>query len=147
MESRLDGSFHFSLFKTKQNVKGAVQLVIFTPLSCELHCPVRALESFLAVRSCSSLGVAFFTTDRGVLISSKVFNVMLRRTLAFIGMVFNVMLRRTLAFIGISDVGRYSAKSFRVGAAFDAHALNIPFGDIRSLGHRVGFGSFSGVHP
>ena len=119
VEARPDGSFRFSLFKTKNNVKGPVQFVSFTPLTCELLCPVRALESFLAVRRGSALGDAFFATDRGVPITSHI---------------FNVMLRKILAFISVPEVGRYSAKSFRFGAASDAFALDIPFGDIRSLG-------------
>ena len=115
VELRPDGSFRLSLFKTKNNVKGPVQFVSFTPLSCELLCPVRALEAFLEVRRGSPLNDAFFTSYSGVPITSHL---------------FNVMLRKVLTFMSVPNVGHYSAKSFRVGAFM----LDIPFGDIRALG-------------
>ena len=73
----------------------------------------------MAVRRGSALGGVFFTSDRGVPITSQL---------------FNVMPRKVLAFMSVPDVGHYFAKSFRVGAAFGAFALDIPFGDTRSLG-------------
>ena len=100
VELRPDGSFRLSLFKTKNNVEGPVQFVSFTPLSCEFLCPVRALEAFLEVRRGSALNDAFFTSDRGVPITSHL---------------FNVMLRKVLFFMSVPNVGHYSAKSFRVG--------------------------------
>ena len=47
---RKDGAFEFLLHKTKNNVRGPVQEVIFGALGDDLICPVAALWNFLDVR-------------------------------------------------------------------------------------------------
>lgn len=116
---RKDDAFEFLLHKTKNNSRGAVQEVIFGSLGDDPICPVAALRGFLTVRPSTSRSHPLFVNARGTPISSKV---------------FNLMLRTVLGRLGFADTKRYSAKSFRVGAASETFSLGFSLDDVKGLG-------------
>ena len=114
-----ENTFEFVLLKTKNNSSGPIQQILFAPLPDDDICPVRALHSYLSIRPTSKGSTAFFIDSTGKVVSPGR---------------FNTMLRRILRSMKILDSHRYSAKSFRVGAASMAYSLNIPAEDIQQLG-------------
>ena len=50
--------------------------------------------------------------------------------------VFKLMVRKVLSRLGVANPMRYSAKSFRVGAASEAFSLGFSFEDFKGLGRR-----------
>ena len=117
---RDDNAVEFLLFKTKNNTRGPVQEVIFPALGEDPICPVAALRGFVDYRP-KTVGRRdpFFVNALGVPISPKV---------------FNTMLRIILARLNYSDIMRYSAKSFRVGASSEAFSLGCAPDEIKGLG-------------
>ena len=116
---RRDGAFEFLLVKTKNNTNGQVQEVIFHQLGDDPICPVAALHQFMALRPVTSRSTPLFVNARGTPITPKV---------------FNAMVRAILARLGLPDTKRYSAKSFRVGAASEAFSLGFSLDDVKGLG-------------
>jgi len=112
-------TFEFVLHKTKNNPSGPIQQILFAPLPGDDICPVRALHSYLSVRPTFTGNSAFFIDSTGKVVSPDR---------------FNTMLRKILRDMKIPDSRRYSAKSFRVGAASMAYSLNVPVEDIQALG-------------
>ena len=109
----------FLLYKTKNNPRGPVQEVIFPALGEDPICPVAALRDFVGRRPSTSGRHPFFVNSRGVPISPKV---------------FNAMLRTVLSRLNFTDTMRYSAKSFRVGASSEAFSLGCAPDEIKGLG-------------
>ena len=116
---REDGEYEFLLHKTKNNSRGPIQEVIFHKLGLDPICPVRALDRFLSVRPSTDAKHPLFVSAHGVPITPKV---------------FNLMVREVLARLGVANTMRYSAKSFRVGAASEAYSLGFSFEDVKGLG-------------
>ncbi len=109
----------FVLVKTKNNSSGPVQQVLFAALPGDIACPVRALLTFMSVRAMSSGTQAFFTDRLGYAVTPER---------------FNLVLRRILTSLEVLEPERYTAKSFRVGAASMAYSLNLSVEDIQALG-------------
>ena len=99
--------------------RGPVQEVIFGPLGDDPICPVAALRAFLAVRPATSASLPLFVNARGSPVTPKV---------------FNFMVRKVLHRLGLEYVMRYSAKSFRVGAASETYSLGFSFDDFKGMG-------------
>lgn len=113
------GSMRFVLYKTKNNPSGPYQEVFFPPIPNDVICPVTALQDYLRLRPRTESDVSFFLDlDGSPLVARS----------------FNEVLRSVLARMSISHVELFSSKSFRIGAASDAFALNIPVSDIQALG-------------
>ena len=113
------GTMRFVLYMTKNNTEGPYQEVFFPPIPGDVLCPVAAVREYLALRPNTSSKTPFFLDLDG---------------LPLVARVFNVVLRSVLSRMSIPDVDLYSSKSFRIGAASDAFALNIPVPDIQALG-------------
>ena len=109
----------FALIKTKNNSNGPVQQVLFAPLPGDIACPVRALLIFLSVRTASTGAKAFFIDKSGNVVTPER---------------FNLVLRRIPTSLEILEPDRYTAKSFRIGAASMAYSLNMSVEDIQALG-------------
>ncbi len=109
----------FVLVKTKNNSSGPAQQVLFAALPGDIACPVRALLTFMSVRAMSSGTQAFFTDRLGYAVTPER---------------FNLVLRRILTSLEVLEPERYTAKSFRVGAASMAYSLNLSVEDIQALG-------------
>ncbi len=109
----------FVLVKTKNNSSGPVQQVLFAALPGDIACPVRALLTFMSIRAMSSGTQAFFTDRLGYAVTPER---------------FNLVLRRILTSLEVLEPERYTAKSFRVGAASMAYSLNLSVEDIQALG-------------
>ena len=120
----------FELYKTKNNQVGRMQPVLFPCLAGEETCPVAAIRNYLRLRVATACDAPFFVDARGVPLSSGRFNDKLK----------SVMLA-----VEPELVGRFSSKSFRMGATSDAYALNIPTDDIGNLG-RWAVGSKAFMH-
>ncbi len=114
-----DGAVEFLLYKTKNNSRGQVQEVVFGALGDDPICPATALKDFIGRRPVSKGSHPLFVNKSGVPITPKVFNAMLRS-----------VLRR----LNFEDIMRYSAKSFRVGAASEAFSLECAPDEIKGLG-------------
>ena len=113
------GTMRFILYKTKNNSSGPYQEVLFPPIPDDVLCPVTAVREYLELRPGTSPETPFFLDLDGSPLKARV---------------FNIVLRTVLARMSIPDVELYSSKSFRIGAASDAYALNIPVTDIQALG-------------
>ena len=113
------GTMRFVLYKTKNNSSGPFQEVLFPPIPGDVLCPVTAIREYLELRPSTSSKSPFFLDLDG---------------LPLVARIFNEVLRSVLTRMAIPDVELYSSKSFRVGAASDAYALNIPVTDIQALG-------------
>jgi len=109
----------FVLVKTKNNSSGPAQQVLFAALPGDIACPVRALLTFMSIRAMSSGTQAFFTDRLGYAVTPER---------------FNLVLRRILTSLEVLEPERYTAKSFRVGAASMAYSLNLSVEDIQALG-------------
>ena len=109
----------FVLVKTKNNSSGPAQQVLFAALPGDIACPVRALLTFMSIRATSSGTQAFFTDRLGYAVTPER---------------FNLVLRRILTSLEVLEPERYTAKSFRVGAASMAYSLNLSVEDIQALG-------------
>ena len=115
----LAGAMRFVLYKTKNNSSGPFQEVFFPPIPDDVICPVAALQEYLRLRPKTESDVSFFLDlDGSPLVARS----------------FNETLRSVLTRMSISHVELFSSKSFRIGAASDAFALNIPVTDIQALG-------------
>ena len=113
------GVIRFVLYKTKNNTAGPYQEVLFPPIPGDVLCPVTAVREYLELRPSTSSKTPFFLDLDGLPLEARV---------------FNVVLRSVLTRMSIPDVDLYTSKSFRIGAASDAFALNIPVTDIQALG-------------
>ena len=113
------GVMRFVLYKTKNNSAGPCQEVLFPPIPGDVLCPVTAVREYLDLRPKTSSKTPFFLDLDG---------------LPLVARVFNDVLRSVLTRMSIPNVELYTSHSFRVGAASDAFALNIPVSDIQALG-------------
>ena len=127
---RSDGWICFEIYKTKNNQVGRMQPVLFPQLVGEITCPARAIRNYLRVRTSTAYDAPFFVDRRGTPLSRGRFNDKLK----------NVML-----LVEPELIGRFSSKSFRIGATSDSYALNIPTDDIGNLG-RWAVGSVAFMH-
>ena len=110
----------FVLFKTKNNSsEGPAQQVLFAPLPGDIACPVHALLKFISVRATSTGATAFFIDRLGNAVTPER---------------FNLVLRKILTSLEILEPERYTANSFRIGAASMAYSLNMSVEDIQALG-------------
>ena len=118
--SRLEnGGIRFMLLKTKNNPSGRPQEVDFPRLADEPACPATALGDFLTIRQTSAPNTPFFS-DRGgkPIVPGQ----------------FNDELKRLMAIIEPELKGRFTSKSFRIGATSDAFAIGVDPLDIGNLG-------------
>ena len=113
------GVMRFVLYKTKNNSAGPFQEVLFPPIPGDVLCPVTAIREYLELRPSTSSKSPFFLDLDGLPLEARV---------------FNEVLRSVLTRMSIPNVELYTSKSFRIGAASDAYALNIPVSDIQALG-------------
>ena len=116
---RSDGWIVFQLYKTKNNQVGPMQPVLFPILENEVTCPATAIRNYMRVRRGAARNTPFFVDARGVPLSRGR---------------FSEKLKRVMDAVEPDLSGRYSSKSFRIGATSDAYALNIPTSDIGNLG-------------
>ena len=127
---REDGWICFQLFKTKNNIVGPMQPVLYPVLLNELTCPVTAIKNYMRVRKSTAPNAPFFIDFQGKPLSSGR---------------FNEKLKRVMDEVEPELEGRFASKSFRMGATSDAFALNIPTSDIGNLG-RWAIGSTAFMH-
>jgi len=113
------GTMRFVLYKTKNNSAGPYQEVLFPPIPGVVLCPVTAVREYLELRPSTSSKSPFFLDLDGLPLEARI---------------FNEVLRSVLTRMSIPNVELCTSKSFRIGAASDAHVLNIPVSDIRALG-------------
>ena len=116
---RSDGWIRFDLHKTKNNPRGRVQPVLFPRLQDEIACPATAIEAYLQVRPKTDPTTPFFVDRTG-------------KAMTYVR--YNEGLIRLMAKIEPDLKGRFTTKSFRIGATSDAYALNIERNDISNLG-------------
>ena len=107
-----------------------MQPVLYPVLVNEMTCPVTAIKNYMRVRKSTALYVPFFVDFQGIPLSSSR---------------FNEKFKRVMEEVEPELGGRYSFKSFRMGATSDAFALNIPTFDIGNLG-RWAVGSTAFMH-
>ncbi len=101
---------------TKTNKSGIPQQIRLVCYDEKPLCPVKALSDFAAIRPLSHGG--FFCHFNGDPLTQ---------------FQFNAMLRKLLHFSGLGGV-KFTAHSFRIGAATTAAAAGIPRADIQSMG-------------
>ena len=116
---RSDGWIRFDLHKTKNNPRGRIQPVYFTRLRNEIACPATAIEEYLRVRPKTDSTTPFFVDRAG-------------KAMTYVR--YNEGPIRLMLKIEPELKGRFSTKSFRIGATSDAYALNIERNDISNLG-------------
>ena len=127
---RSDGWICFEIFKTKNNQVGRMQPVLFPRLVGELTCPAQEIKNYLNVRVATAFDAPFFVDRRGTPFSRGR---------------FNDKLKILMHLVEPELIGRFSSKSFRIGATSDSYALNIPTDDIGNLG-RWAVGSVAFMH-
>ena len=116
---RPDGWIRFDLHKTKNNSRGRMQPVFFPRLEDEIACPATAIEAYIRVRPETDSTTPFFVDRKGKPMTYGRYNE---------GLV------RLMEKIEPELKGRFSTKSFRIGATSDAYALNIARDDIGNMG-------------
>ena len=117
---RPDGWICFEIYKTKNNQVGRMQPVLFPVLLGEITCPVLALKNYMKVRVATVFDAPFFVDRLGKPLSR--------------GRLSNEKLKKVMCLVEPELPGRFSSKSFRIGATSDSYALNIPTDDIGNLG-------------
>ena len=118
--SRLEnGGIRFLLLKSKNNTSGRSQEIDFPRLTDEPACPATALGDFLTMRLASAPNTPFFADRWG-------------RTI--VPGQFNDELKRLMAIVEPDLKGRFTSKSFRIGATSEAFAIGVSPLDIGNLG-------------
>ena len=114
-----NGGIRFVLLKTKNNPSGRSQEVDFPRLADEPACPATTLGDFLTMRQTSAPNTPFFADGQGRPIVPDQ---------------FNDELKRLMAVIEPEWKGRFTSKSFRIGATSDAFSIGVSPLDIGNLG-------------